>query len=100
MNGQLNNNDYISLNKRLFQVGNAQPEKQNYIFPIDKESSENEAAIFSLNNDFSLNECFQVYVRARPLNQKELAISNPKKRLNIIKKQENMVININIFILV
>ena len=98
MNGPLNNNDYISLNKRLFQVG--QPEKQNYIFPIDKEGSENDPAIFSLNNDFSLNECFQVYVRARPLNQKELAISNPKKRLNIIKKQENMVININIFILV
>ena len=34
---------------------------------------------------------FKVYVRARPLNQKELLSENPKKRLNIIRKHENIV---------
>lgn len=34
---------------------------------------------------------FKVYVRSRPLNQKELLSETPKKRLNIIRKHENMV---------
>lgn len=35
---------------------------------------------------------FQVFVRVRPLNSKEISLGNPKKKQNIIKKQENMVI--------
>ena len=46
---------------------------------------------------------FKVYVRCRPLNPKENNCDNPKKRLNIIRKHENMVffsnIHINIILL-
>lgn len=34
---------------------------------------------------------FKVYVRCRPLSMKELQNENPKKRVNIIKKHDNMV---------
>ena len=34
---------------------------------------------------------FSVYVRIRPLNNREIALSNGKKRSKIIKKQDNMV---------
>jgi hypothetical protein len=46
----------------------------------------------SQNESNSETAPFQVFVRARPLNQKELAYANPKKRLNILKKQDNMVL--------
>lgn len=36
-------------------------------------------------------ENFSVYVRIRPLNNREMALSNGKRRSKIIKKQENMV---------
>ena len=35
-------------------------------------------------------ENFSVYVRIRPLNNREMALSNGKRRSKIIKKQENM----------
>ena len=34
---------------------------------------------------------FKVYVRCRPLTNKELSTENPKKLLNIIRKHENIV---------
>ena len=37
-------------------------------------------------------DSFKVFVRSRPLDQKERNLINPKKRLNILKKQDNMVI--------
>ena len=36
-------------------------------------------------------DCFQVVVRVRPLNSRELSLLTAKKKPNIIKKQENMV---------
>ena len=41
------------------------------------------------------NDNFQVFVRARPLNAKELSLISSKKKPNIIKKQENMVNSFN-----
>lgn len=45
----------------------------------------------SSSENNSETAAFQVFIRTRPLNQKELAHANPKKRLNILKKQDNMV---------
>jgi len=39
-------------------------------------------------------DCFQVFVRVRPLNSRELSLINSKKKPSIIKKQENMVYNL------
>lgn len=44
------------------------------------------------------NDSFQVFVRARPLNSKELVSANSKKKLSIMKKQENMVNYLNLLI--
>ena len=44
------------------------------------------------NND---PDTFKVYIRARPLDNKELKSSNPKKRTSIIKKEDNMVFFLN-----
>ncbi len=39
----------------------------------------------------SPSDSFQVFVRVRPLNPKELSLLTSKKKPNIIKKKENMV---------
>ena len=45
------------------------------------------------------SDSFKVFVRWRPLDQKERNLNNPRKRLNILKKQDNMVIFIKIIII-
>lgn len=55
--------------------------------------------VHSLNEDsdslktLPSSDCFKVFVRHRPLSQKERTTSNPSKRLSIVKKEDQIVIS-------
>lgn len=44
-------------------------------------------------------DAFKVYVRARPISEKELSSAEPSKQVNIIKKEDNIVRAISLIFL-
>lgn len=68
---------------------------QNLIPSIDMSVIEPRPANLSTDSD-----CFKVYVRYRPLSQKERNSATPNKRLSIVKKEDQMVNLLQQFLLI